>query len=110
MENRIFCKNPRYLRITNKLSQEKMGEMLGFSRSTYAYLETGCKKVRITPVLKKAIFDEFGYTTDELSRIDLQDKRKLEVEENKEIAAEIDNALVALDGIATRLKEIKQRL
>jgi transcriptional regulator with XRE-family HTH domain len=56
MKNNIFGKRLKELRIEQKLSQQKLGESLGFCNQTISFWESGDREPDLDTLLKIAHF------------------------------------------------------
>ncbi|MBQ6882835.1 MAG: helix-turn-helix transcriptional regulator [Clostridia bacterium] len=64
MKNNCFGKKLKELRIDNGLSQQKLGELLGFCNQTISFWESGSREPDLDTLVKIAHF--FGVSVDEL--------------------------------------------
>ncbi len=86
--------------------------MLGMKRSTYAHMESYSKVVKITPLLKKVIWEEFGFTVDELfdevsiKNLDIKNARS-KPELPKTNVEELDEILLLLNSATEKIKSMK---
>lgn len=112
MESCIFYKNLRTLRKSKHITQEEMGKKLGIKRSTYAHWESYSKEVRITPLLKKVILEEFGYTVDDLLEKNLTKSNitdtptPLTTDKEKD---KINSIIILLEEAVKELENIKKQ-
>ena len=67
-----LCKNLRYLRKLNRLTQAEFADKLGIKRSTYANQEKYGISGKKLSIYSDAILKEFGYSIDFLIKNDLQ--------------------------------------
>ncbi|MBQ3495204.1 MAG: helix-turn-helix transcriptional regulator [Clostridia bacterium] len=64
MKNNCFGKKLKELRIDKGLSQQKLGELLGFCNQTISFWESGSREPDLDTLVKIAHF--FGVSVDEL--------------------------------------------
>ena len=64
MKNNCFGKKLKELRIDKGLSQQKLGELLGFCNQTISFWESGSREPDLDTLVKIAHF--FGVSSDEL--------------------------------------------
>lgn len=56
MKNNVFGKNLKELRIEKGLSQQKLGEILGFCNQTISFWESGSREPDLDTLLKISYF------------------------------------------------------
>ena len=61
MKNNIFGKRLKELRIEKGLSQQKLGEILGFCNQTVSFWESGSREPDLDTLVKIAHFFEIPY-------------------------------------------------
>ena len=64
MKNNCFGKKLKELRIDKGLSQQKLGELLGFCNQTISFWESGSREPDLDTLVRIAHF--FGVSVDEL--------------------------------------------
>lgn len=68
----IFCKNVRYLRIKNGLTQKRMAQIMGIGVSCLRLLESGSIPPRMSCEILYQLYDTFLISTDLLLSYDLE--------------------------------------
>ncbi|MCY8844669.1 MULTISPECIES: helix-turn-helix domain-containing protein [Bacillus] len=98
------------LRESRKLTQDKLAEILGISRGTYAHYEINKRKPDYDMLIKLA--DYYGVTTDFLLRGESQEAQdKIFNEEARRILEDPDTLVAAADGkITASILEAAQRI
>ncbi|KIU13260.1 helix-turn-helix domain-containing protein [Bacillus amyloliquefaciens] len=98
------------LRESRKLTQDKLAEILGISRGTYAHYEINKRKPDYDMLIKLA--DYYGVTTDFLLRGESQEAQdNIFNEEARRILEDPDTLVAAADGkITASILEAAQRI
>ncbi|CAN2247612.1 helix-turn-helix domain-containing protein [Bacillus vallismortis] len=98
------------LRESRKLTQDKLAEILGISRGTYAHYEINKRKPDYDMLIKLA--DYYGVTTDFLLRGASQDTQdEIFNKEARRILEDPDTLVAAADGkITASILEAAQRI
>lgn len=79
----------KYLREQSNLSQQSLAELLGVSRSTVSYIETGERKITADELLK--LSEIFKLTLDELLNVNSSSKEKQALRAKKSIIENQEN-------------------
>ncbi|MEC2401558.1 helix-turn-helix transcriptional regulator [Bacillus subtilis] len=98
------------LRESRKLTQDKLAEILGISRGTYAHYEINKRKPDYDMLIKLA--DYYGVTTDFLLRGESQETQdEIFNEQARKILEDPDTLVAAADGkITASILEAAQRI
>lgn len=98
------------LRESRKLTQDKLAEILGISRGTYAHYEINKRKPDYDMLIKLA--DYYGVTTDFLLRGESQEAQdNIFNEQARKILEDPDTLVAAADGkITASILEAAQRI
>lgn len=101
----ILCKNLRYLRKKNKLTQESFADKIGINRSSYAYHEINGIPTKHLTKYQDCILREFGFSLEFLMKNDLQQGFS-----NNEAAYELEKTTQNLTEITDKLKYLANKI